>query len=85
VDENIAKHGTQRLARAYLQYLYSAPAQRLACRYGYRPVDVSVLGTCGSHFPRIDLANIAAFGGWKTAQERYFGENGVFDQIYQPQ
>jgi sulfate transport system substrate-binding protein len=84
VDENVAKHGTQRLAREYLTYLYSAPAQRLACKLGYRPVNTSVLGTCGTHFAHINLTNINAFGGWKAAQERYFGENGVFDQIYQP-
>jgi sulfate/thiosulfate transport system substrate-binding protein len=83
VDANVAKHGTQRLAREYLRYLYSAQAQRLACTFGYRPVHASV--TCGTRFAHIDLAKIADFGGWKTAQARYFGENGVFDQIYQPQ
>jgi sulfate/thiosulfate-binding protein len=82
VDANVAKHGTQRLAREYLTYLYSVPAQRLACKFGYRPADTSV--TCGTHFAHIDLAKIAEFGGWKAAQGRYFGENGVFDQIYQP-
>lgn len=82
VDANVAKHGTQRLAREYLTYLYSVPAQRLACKFGYRPANASV--TCGTHFARIDLAKIGDFGGWKTAQARYFGENGIFDQIYQP-
>ncbi|MGO1270072.1 MAG: hypothetical protein ACTMI6_12340, partial [Pseudomonas bubulae] len=25
------------------------------------------------------------FGGWKTAQPKFFNDGGVFDQIYQAQ
>jgi sulfate transport system substrate-binding protein len=24
------------------------------------------------------------FGGWKEAQPRFFGDGGIFDQIFQP-
>ncbi|HYR80472.1 MAG TPA: hypothetical protein VEO55_10735, partial [Candidatus Dormibacteraeota bacterium] len=24
------------------------------------------------------------FGGWKSAQPKFFGDGGVFDKIYQP-
>jgi sulfate transport system substrate-binding protein len=30
------------------------------------------------------MVTIAAFGGWNTAQQTYFADGGVFDQIYQP-
>jgi sulfate/thiosulfate transport system substrate-binding protein len=83
VDTNVAKHGTEPLARAYLEYLYSPSAQRLACKFGYRPRMTSVLGSCGSHFAQMDLATIRNFGGWDAAQKRFFGDGGVFDQIYQ--
>jgi sulfate transport system substrate-binding protein len=40
------------------------------------------LGTCGTVFPRTDLTTIVNFGGWTQAQKTYFGDGGVFDQIY---
>jgi len=83
VDSNAEKHGTTKLAQAYLAYLYSPAAQQLECENGYRPRLVSVYATCKTHFPRMDLVTIAAFGGWQTAQQRYFGDGGVFDQIYE--
>ena len=82
VDANVAKHGTQAVAKAYLEYLYTEDGQRLACKWGYRPRLLSVYGTCGTHFPRTDLTTIVNFGGWDVAQKRFFGDGGVFDQIY---
>ena len=84
VDVNAEKHGTQKVAAAYLQYLYSPAAQKLECDWGYRPRLTSVYASCKTHFPPVDLVTIASFGGWQTAQQRYFADGGVFDQIYQP-
>jgi sulfate transport system substrate-binding protein len=81
VDANARKHGTEALARAYLQYLYSPAAQKLACGEGYRPRLTSVMGSCGTHFGRSDLVTIANFGGWASAQQRFFADGGIFDQI----
>jgi sulfate transport system substrate-binding protein len=83
VDVNVKKHGTERVADDYLRYLYSVPAQKLACQFGYRPRTISVLASCATHFPTIDLRTIATFGGWQAAQKRFFSDGGVFDQIYQ--
>lgn len=83
VDANAQKHGTEKLAEAYLRYLYSPEAQKLACEQGYRPRLTSVLAACQTKFPAIDLVTIAQFGGWGAAQQRFFAEGGVFDQIYQ--
>jgi sulfate/thiosulfate-binding protein len=84
VDVNAQKHGTEKLADAYLRYLYTPKAQELACENGYRPRLTSVYARCKTHFPKIDLVTIASFGGWQTAQQRFFADGGVFDQIYQP-
>jgi sulfate/thiosulfate-binding protein len=83
VDANVRKHGTQKVAEAYLRYLYSPAAQKLECEQGYRPRLTSVLATCKTKFPALDLVTIAQFGGWQTAQQRFFAEGGVFDEIYQ--
>lgn len=82
VDKNVAQHGTADVAKAYLEYLYSEPAQELACRYGYRPTLTSVYGKCRTRFARLELWTIANFGGWKAAQAHYFADGGVFDQIF---
>jgi sulfate transport system substrate-binding protein len=83
VDGNVKKHDTAKLAKAYLEYLYTPEAQKLACKFGYRPRLTKVLGSCGSHFAQMDLSTIKNFGGWDVAQKRFFGDGGVFDQIYQ--
>jgi sulfate/thiosulfate-binding protein len=82
VDANVAKHGTEAVAKAYLEYLYTEDGQRLACKWGYRPRMLSVYGTCGTKFPRSDLTTIVNFGGWPVAQKRFFADGGMFDQIY---
>jgi len=82
VDANVAKHGTAAVAKAYLEFLYTPQAQRLACKWGYRPRLLSVYGTCGTSFPRTDLTTIADFGGWTATQQRFFADGGIFDQVY---
>jgi ABC-type sulfate transport system substrate-binding protein len=82
VDANVAKHHTEAVAKAYLEFLYTPAAQRLACKWGYRPRLTSVLGNCGTSFPRTDLNTIANFGGWNAAAQRFFADGGIFDQVY---
>jgi sulfate/thiosulfate transport system substrate-binding protein len=82
VDTNVAKHRTEVLAKAYLAFLYTPQAQRLACKWGFRPRVTSVLGSCGTSFARTDLTTIANFGGWNAAATRFFADGGIFDQVY---
>ena len=84
VDTNVAKHNTLDVSKAYLEYLYTDDGQRLACKWGYRPRETSILGKCGTHFASTDLTSIVNFGGWTAVQKRFFDDGGVFDQIYTP-
>jgi sulfate transport system substrate-binding protein len=85
VDDVARKHGTQALAKAYLAYLYSPPAQLLECREGFRPRLAAMMKICGTPFAAVPhLTTIAAFGGWQAAQKTFFADGGVFDRIYQP-
>ena len=84
VDKNAKKHGTEKLAEAYLKFLYTPQAQEIIAKNHYRPVDKATAEKYASSFPKIELTTIAQFGGWKVAQPKFFEENGVFDQIYQP-
>ena len=84
VDSNVDKHGTRDVATAYLQYLYSAEGQDVIARNFYRPRDKTVLAKYSSQFPAIKLFTVNdLFGGWGSVQKEFFGDGGVFDQIYQ--
>lgn len=83
VDGYAKKHHTEEVSRAYLEFLFSEPGQRLAMKHFYRPRDVALLATAGSEFPPIELVTIdQPFGGWAAAQKKHFDEGGEFDQIY---
>jgi len=85
IDKNVEKHGTAEVAQEYLKYLYTKEGQEVIARNYYRPRLKSVEEKYRSHFPVIKLFTInQVFGGWKKAQPAYFGDGGVFDQIYQP-
>jgi sulfate/thiosulfate-binding protein len=89
VDNNVEAHGTADLAKAYIEYLYSAEGQTLAAKHHYRPSDPAIVTDQAlvTAFPSIELITIddPLFGGWTTAQTKHFGDGGVFDQIYAPQ
>jgi sulfate transport system substrate-binding protein len=83
VDGNVDARGTRKVAEAYLQYLYSDVGQKIAAKHYYRPFKPEAANPADlKRFPKLKLVTIAGFGGWKTAQPKYFGDGGVFDQIY---
>ncbi len=86
VDVFADKHGTRKVAEAYLQWLYSPTGQRLAAKHYYRPVSPEHADPADmARFPRLQLVNIDdVFGGWQQAQREHFDDGGVFDQIYAP-
>lgn len=84
VDEVTRVNGTRKLAKEYLDYLYSDDAQRLAAEYYYRPSNPEILAEYGDRFDlSMQLVKIDDFGGWSAAQKRFFTDGGVFDQIYE--
>lgn len=83
IDKNVKKHGTEKVADAYLHYLYSAEAQEIIAQNFYRPIDAKVAAAHEKDFPKLQLVDIGLFGGWRKAQPQFFGDGGVFDQIYQ--
>ncbi|OGS92800.1 MAG: ABC transporter permease [Gallionellales bacterium GWA2_59_43] len=83
VDKNVDKHGTRKVAEAYLEYLYSPEAQEIAARNYYRPIDAKVAAKYAKQFPKVELITIdKVFGGWTKVQKEHFSDGGVFDQIY---
>ena len=86
VDKNAEKKGNLEIANAYLKHLYSPAGQEIAAKNFYRPRDEKVAAKYAEQFPKLELVTIDKdFGGWKTAQPKFFNDGGVFDQIYQAQ
>lgn len=82
VDKNVAKHGTQYLAKGYLNFLYSPLGQDIAARNFYRPRDASTLAKYQHVFKPLKLVTIdEEFGGWAKVQKQHFENDGIFDQI----
>ena len=85
VDKFADKHGTRKVAEAYLQYLYSEEGQDIAGRHYYRPIDKKVAAKYARTFAPVKLITIdEVFGGWQKAQKTHFEDGGSFDQIYKP-
>ncbi|MBI3903575.1 MAG: sulfate ABC transporter substrate-binding protein [Nitrosomonadales bacterium] len=83
VDKFADKHGTRKVAEAYLDYLYTPEGQEIAAKNYYRPTDPKVAAKYAKQFPKLNLITIdEVFGGWTKAQKEHFADGGVFDQIY---
>ena len=86
LDSNVDRHGTRKVAEAYLNFLYSKQGQEIEAKNYYRPRDLQILGAHAKDFPQLKLYTVDyAFGGWQKAQTTHFADGGVFDQIYKPQ
>lgn len=84
VDAVAKKRGTEEVAKAYLEFLYTPQAQEIIAHNFYRPRDAAVAAQYQNKFPQLELVTVdEAFGGWKKAQEKFFADGGVFDQLYQ--
>ncbi len=85
IDRVVVKHGTAKVARAYLEYLYSDAGQELAAKHHFRPQNPTILARYASRFKALELRSVEdVAGGWTAAQERHFHDGGLFDQMYQP-
>lgn len=80
VDTIAKKHGTEDLAKAYLQFLYSDEGQAICARHYYRPTAKPAT----AQFPTVNLFTLEdVFGSWKQAQQKHFADGGLFDRIFQ--
>ena len=85
VDGNVVRHGTQALARAYLEYLFGDEAQEIIAHDGYRPFNRQILERHAQQLPPLQLFPITAIAhDWEDAQTRFFADNAIIDTVYQP-
>ncbi len=85
IDRNVDKHGTRKIAEAYLRFLYTKKAQDIEAGNFYRPRDPQAAAAHAAEFPKIPLYTLSdVFGDWQKVQAAHFADGGVFDQIYRP-
>jgi sulfate transport system substrate-binding protein len=82
VDKNVDKHGTRTVAQAFVDYLYSAEAQREFAKLQYRPVNPTVAQEVLSEYPQVDtLFTSQDLGGWDNIEQKFFGDGAIFDKV----
>jgi len=83
VDKGTRRRGTEAVARAYLEFLYTEEAQDIIGRHFYRPTSPTAAAKYAAQFAQIELVTIdGAFGGWARAQKEHFADGAIFDQVY---
>ena len=83
VDANIKSDAQRELADAYLAFLYSPDGQAIVFQNFYRGWDASKADPADvARFAKVELVDIAHFGGWTEAQKTHFADGGIFDQIF---
>lgn len=83
VDANVDKHGTRKVADAFVKFLFTPEAQREFAQVGFRPVDLTVSKEFESKYPKINnLFTAKDLGGWDKIQSKFFDDGSEFDKIF---
>ncbi len=82
VDANVEKHGTQEVAAAFVQFLFTPEAQREFAQVGFRPVDSTVAQEFAAQYPQVKkLFTVQDLGGWQKIQSEFFDDGAIFDKM----
>jgi ABC-type sulfate transport system substrate-binding protein len=63
LDRNVARHHTEAVARAYLEFRYSDEGQELAAKYHFRPKNQTVLARHADRCKPLDLFTVNEIAG----------------------
>ncbi len=84
VDKTVDDRNTRAVAEAFVEFLYTPEAQKIFAEVGFRSVDPTIAAAFSEQYPPIEnLVTIEDFGGWDQVQPEFFGDGGIFDQIFQ--
>jgi sulfate/thiosulfate transport system substrate-binding protein len=82
VDKYAQKHGTEAIAKDFVEYLYTPEAQATIAKHFYRPNAKGSREEHAGKFPDIKLFAITDFAkGWDEANQKFFADKALFDQI----
>ena len=82
VDKVVEGKGTGAVAKEYLDYLWSKPAQELAASLYLRPSNPEILAANKDKFPEMETFRANdVFGTWDDIMKKFFKDGGVFDEV----
>lgn len=83
VDKYADKHGTQALAKAYLEFLYTPEGQTILAKQYNRVNDKTVAEQFKDKFPAVKLVTIEQeFGGWDKVNAEHLNPGAKLDQLF---
>ena len=82
VDKNVQANGTEKAAKAYLNYLYSPQAQTIITDYYYRVNNPDVMNKLKDKFAQTALFRVEDhFGSWPDVMKTHFASGGELDKL----
>ncbi|MCE1240467.1 MAG: sulfate ABC transporter substrate-binding protein [Azonexaceae bacterium] len=82
VQKVAAKRGTEKVAKAYLDFLFSPAGQEIIAKHDFRPRDPAVLKKYAAKFPKVKTFTVdQKLGGWAAVQKAHFADGALYDQI----
>lgn len=82
IDKNVDKHGDRQVAEAFVNWLETAPAQKIYESAGFRPVLKSLQASAAKKFKTpAHLLTISELGGWDKINQQLYSTNGIWNQV----
>ena len=82
IDRSVEQNGTEELAKAYLEGLYSEDAQRLIAGFYNRVHNEKVKAEFADRVPELELVTVEQIGGsWESVMKEHFASGGKLDQL----
>lgn len=82
VDKYVDKHGTRKVAEAFLEFLWTPDAQKIFAQSGFRPVDPDVAKANANIYKQpAGLFDTNYLGGWSKVGKDLYGDGGIWDQV----
>lgn len=82
VEPVVKRRHSEKLAKAYLDFLYSDTAQKIIAKHHFRPRNAASLHESDAGLPPIKTFDVEKkLGRWSDLQKRHFADGGIYDQI----
>ncbi len=83
VDKVADARGSQAIAKAYIEFLYSPEGQEILASNFNRVHDEAVVAAHAADFPQVRLVTVEdAFGGWEKVSAEHFADGGLLDKVF---
>ncbi|SFZ85671.1 sulfate transport system substrate-binding protein [Devosia enhydra] len=83
VSKVAEQRGSTEIAKAYLDFLYTAEGQEILASNYNRVHDEAVIAAHAESFPEVRLVTVEdVFGGWDRVSAEHFADGGLLDKVF---